>query len=231
MLKLIKLEWKKHILWKYIRNAVIVTASFLGLLLLISSDPSTTTTFIEQTGKSEINSLTEMFLNMAYLVFTGAMMSTFVVSAYENKMIHLMFSYPINRKKILLSKIFAVSIFNFFALTFSKLFIYTVLLFIGSTTLTGVPMAELSFWISTLLGSVISVSMGCVSLLIGLKTKSSKTTLIASFVIMLVIMQLTQGNIFPYHSINGIIAYPIQFVVAIIAIFLSIYNVETKDVM
>ena len=44
------------------------------------------------------------------------MLSTFVVSEYENKLIHLMFSYPIKRRTIMASKILAVCIFNFIAL-------------------------------------------------------------------------------------------------------------------
>ena len=121
MLKLIQLEWKKHTVFKYIRNAVIITAVLLGLLFLIASDPGTGK-IVAQTGKSEIHSLTDMFMNMAYLVFTGAMLSTFVIGEYENKLIQLMFSYPIKRQKIILSKVLAVCIFSFTALILSKPF-------------------------------------------------------------------------------------------------------------
>ena len=38
---------------------------------------------------------------MAFLVFTGIMLSVFIVSAYKNKTINIMFSYPIKRQKIL----------------------------------------------------------------------------------------------------------------------------------
>lgn len=42
----------------------------------------------------------ELFTNMAYLIFTGVMLSTFIVSAYKNKTMNLMFSYPIKRQEI-----------------------------------------------------------------------------------------------------------------------------------
>ena len=126
MLKLIKLEWQKHSLWKYIRNAMITTIVLLGMLILIASDPSTGE-ITEMTGKSTIQTLTDMFMNMAYFAFTGTMLSSFVVSEYENKLINLMYSYPIKRRKILVAKVISVCVFNFIALWLSKLLAYTVL--------------------------------------------------------------------------------------------------------
>lgn len=229
MLKLIHLEWKKHTLWKYVRNAAIVTIALLGLLMLISSDDGTGK-LVAQTGKSEIHSLTEMFLNMAYLVFTGAMLSTFVVSEYENKLIHLMFSYPIKRRKIMVSKVLAVCIFNFIALLVSKLLVYGVLMVTRSPEALGIQMGELSFWTGTLLGAVISICSGCISLLVGMKMKSSKAALISAFVIMLAVMGVTQGNILPYTSFMSVMAYAAQVILAAAAIGLATYNIETEDI-
>lgn len=229
MLKLIHLEWKKHTLWKYIRNTAIMTAALMGLLMLISSDASTGK-IVVQTGKSEIHSLTEMFLNMAYLVFTGAMLSTFVMNEYENKLIHLMFSYPIKRRKIMVSKILAVCIFNFAALLVSKLLVYTVLIITRSSGALGIYMGDLSFWTNALLGAAISVCSGCIPLLAGMKTKSSKATLIFSFVIMFVVLGVTQGNILPYHSFMGMLCYAAQILLAAIAVILATYGIETEDI-
>lgn len=229
MLKLIHLEWKKHTLWKYVRNAAIVTIALLGLLMLISSDDGTGK-LVAQTGKSEIHSLTEMFLNMAYLVFTGAMLSTFVVSEYENKLIHLMFSYPIKRRKIMVSKVLAVCIFNFIALLVSKLLVYGVLMVTRSPEALGIQMGELSFWTGTLLGAAISICSGCISLLVGMKMKSSKAALISAFVIMLAVMGVTQGNILPYTSFMSVMAYVAQVILAAAAIGLATYNIETEDI-
>lgn len=229
MLKLIRLEWKKHTLWKYVRNAAIVTAALLGLLMLISSDAGTGK-MVVQTGKSEIHSLTEMFLNMAYLVFTGAMLSTFVVSEYENKLIHLMFSYPIKRRKIMVSKILAVCIFNFFALLVSKLLVYAVLVAARSAEALGISMGDLSFWIGTLLGAIISVCSGCIPLLVGMKMKSSKAALISAFVIMLAVLGVTQGNVLPYNSFMGMMYYAVQILLAVVAVVAATYGIETEDI-
>lgn len=229
MLKLIRLEWKKHTLWKYVRNACIATIALLGLLMLISSDAGTGK-IVAQTGKSEIHSLTEMFLNMAYLVFTGAMLSTFVVSEYENKLIHLMFSYPIKRSKIMVAKILAVCIFNFATLVASKFLVYGILVTTRSAKTLGIYMGDLSFWTGTLLGAIFSICSGCIPLLVGMKMKSSKATLIASFIIMLAVLGVTQGNILPYNSFAGMMCYASQILLAVIAVILATYSIETEDI-
>ncbi|HIX14698.1 MAG TPA: ABC transporter permease [Candidatus Hungatella pullicola] len=229
MLKLIRLEWKKHALWKYIRNAAITTAAFIGLLILIASDPSTGEMVLE-TGKSTIHSLTEMFMNMAYLVFTGVMFASFVVAEYENKLMHLMFSYPIKRKKIMLAKIFSVFLFNFIVLLLSKLLIYLILIITKGTEATGIYTDDLSFWSNTILSAFLSICSSCFALVVGMKMKSSKACVISAFVVMLVILGITQGNVISYLSVNGTIAYLMQIAGAFLALFLSIHNIETEDV-
>ncbi len=230
MLKLIKLEWQKHSLWKYIRNGAITTIVLLGMLMLIASDPSTGE-IVATTGNSAIQTLTDMFMNMAYFAFTGTMLASFVVSEYENKLIHLMYSYPIKRKKILSAKIISVCIFNFIALWLSKLLAYTVLPLTGFRSASTLHINSFSALGNSLLNTAVTVCGGCIVLFIGMKKKSSKATIIASFVLMLVILQTTQGNVLPYTSIGGIAGYVIQIIGAFAAVFLSIRRAEIEDVM
>lgn len=128
MLKLIRLEWKKNRIGHYIRIAVILAAilclfifalAFLG----IADDPDTGMPDAAP-GNETISSSIELFSGMSFLVFTGVMLSSFVVGAYQNKTMNLMFSYPIKRQKILVSQMLAVWIFNFTALALTKLLLY-----------------------------------------------------------------------------------------------------------
>lgn len=230
MLKLIRLEWKKHTVWKYIRNAAITTASIVAILLLMSSD-ATTGELALGTGKSVIHAVTELYFNMAFLVFTGAMLASFIVSEYENKLINLMFSYPIKRKKVLLAKVLSVCIFNFLALVLSKAIAYAALLLANFEAAESIDILSFTALGSSLLSGIFSVCGGCIVLLIGMKMKSARATLIAAFVLMLVVMGITQGNVLPYTSINGIIGYVIQIAGAWIAVFWAIRGAETEDVM
>lgn len=128
MLKLIKLEWKKNRTGTYMRNAVILA----GLLCLfvfalaylgIANDPDTGLPDAAA-GNGTISAPIELFTSMSFLIFTGVMLSAFIISAYKNKTMNVMFSYPIKRQKILVSQMLAVWIFNFIALVLTKLFIY-----------------------------------------------------------------------------------------------------------
>ena len=101
MLKLIRLEWKKNNVGKYIRNVVIMSALiclfiFALCYLGIANDPDTGVPDAAP-GNSAISSSIELFTSMAFLVFTSVMLSTYIVSAYKNKTMNLMFSYPIKR--------------------------------------------------------------------------------------------------------------------------------------
>lgn len=229
MLKLIRLEWGKNQIGKYVRNAAILTATLLILIIAMASELNADTT-IPLYGKSMVNVSVELFTHMSYIVFTGVMLSAFIVSAYEKKTINLMFSYPIRRQKILLSKIISIWIFNFFALIMSKLLIYIALLLTQSFThisTTSIQIGDLSFWLNIIFSSSVMISISHISLLVGLKMKSTKATIVTSIIVVL----FTQGNIGTYTLINSVPFYTILFILSFVSVFLSIYNVETKDVM
>ena len=227
MLKLIRLEWKKNKIGKYIFKAAIMTV-ILSLLIVGMAGELEAVETVQAYGTSMINASVDLFTNMAYIILTGVMLSTFIVGAYEKRMMHLMFSYPINRKKILLSEIFAVWIFNFVAMAVSKVFIYLILLaarpFLGISA-AGIQFGALSFWMNILIGSAAMVSISYIALPVGLLMKSSKAAIVAAVIIML----LTQGNIGKATLVNNIPFYGIMLFLAVWAVFLAIHGVEIKD--
>lgn len=86
---------------------------------------------------------------------------------------------------------------------------------------------DLSFWLDIIFSSAVMISISFISLLIGLKMKSSKATIVTSIIVVLI----TQGNIGTYTLINSVPIYTILLVLSFVSVFLSIYNVEAKDVM
>lgn len=228
-MKLIRLEWKKNNILKYIRNAGITTVVLLLFMIMAARELETEET-IEMYGKGMLDSSVGMFVHMSYIIFTGVMIATFIIGAYEKKTMNLMFSYPIKRSKIILAKVYAVWIFNFLAMVSSKIIIYLVLIltksFIGITA-ESIPIGDLSFWLDIILSSMAMVSVSFVALLIGLKTKSSRATIVAS----VIIVCFTQGNIGSATLANNIPFYVILLAVAIGAVYLSICNIETKDLL
>lgn len=232
--KLIKLEWKKNNIGKYIRNACLLTAILCLFLFAmafwgIAEDPDGTLDAAE--GLEVISASIEMFTDISFLIFTGVMMASFIISAYKNKTMNLMFSYPIKRQKILASQMIAVWLFNFMALVLAKLLIYGCI-YIGSLRMESpfvidFQMTSLSFYISLLLKSIVTVSMGFIALFVGMMMKSSKAAIVASFLLVL----LTQANIGDFSlAHNRIVPF---FLTAVSFVFagLSILHAETKDLM
>ena len=98
MFKLIRLEWKKNNVGKYIRNAVIMAALiclfiFALCYLGIANDPETGVPDAAP-GNSAVSPSIELFTSMAFLIFTGVMLSAYIVNAYKNKTMNLMYQRP-----------------------------------------------------------------------------------------------------------------------------------------
>lgn len=233
MLKLIKLEWKKNNIGKYVRNAMI-TAAILCLFIFalayqgIANDPDTGVPDVVS-GNETISAFIELFTSMSFLVFTSVMLSSFIINAYKNKTMNLMFSYPIKRQKILVSEMLAVWIFNVAALVLTKLLIYSCILLGSRYRVSSFPidfsMASYGFYMQLILKSMITVTMSFITLFIGMAMKSSKAAIISSFLLIL----LTQGNIGDLTLANNMVLPVILTVVSLGFAFLSVHKVEVVD--
>ncbi len=234
MLKLIKLEWKKNQIGKYIRGAVIMA----GLLLLfvfalaflgIANDPDGT--LDAAPGTEVISAPIELFTSMAFLIYTSVMLASFIVSAYKNKTMNLMFSYPIKRQKLLVSQMMAVWLFNVTALTFTKLLIYSCIFitagFMDSSFVIDFQIGSFGFYIQLILKSVVIVSMSFIALFVGMAMKSSKATMVTSFLLIF----LTQANIGDFTMAGNALFPAILTVISVVFAVLAVYHVEDKDLI
>lgn len=234
MLKLVRLEWKKNNIGKYIKG-VIIMAALLGLFVFalaflgIANDPDGT--LDAAPGTDVISAPIELFTSMAFLIYTSVMLATFIVSAYKNKTMNLMFSYPIKRQKILASQMIAVWTFNFAALILTKLAIYMCVFFgakfMQSSFVVDFSIGSLSFYIQLILKSVVIVSMSFIALFVGMSLKSSKATIVTSFLLIF----LTQANIGDFTMAGNAVFPIILTAISLLFAALSIINVESKDLM
>lgn len=234
MLKLIKLEWRKNNIGKYIRNALILAGClclfiFALAFLGIANDPDGTLDAAE--GMNAISAPIELFTSMSFLIFTSVMLSSFIVSAYKNKTMNLMFSYPIKRKKILASQMLAVWLFNFAALVLTKLAVYFCIFtgskWMPSSFIIDFNVGDLSFYLQLILKSGVIVSISFIALFVGMIKKSSKSTIVTSFLLIF----LTQANVGNF-SMAGNALFPVVLTaLSFLFAFLSIYNVERKDLL
>lgn len=235
MWKLIKLEYKKNNIGKYIRNAVML-AGILCLFLFafaylgIANDPETGVPDAAP-GNHAISSTIELFTAMSFLVFTCVMLSSFIVSAYQNGTMNLMYSYPVKRKKILISQMLSVWLFNFGALVITKLLLYGSILsgslFWTSSFPLDFHMDSLDFYIQLLMKSAVTVTMSFIALFIGMALKSSRAVIISSFLLIL----LTQANIGELTLAGNGVFPLILTIISLLFAFLSIVGAETLDLM
>lgn len=234
MLKLVRLEWKKNNIGKYIKG-VIIMAALLGLFVFalaflgIANDPDGT--LDAAPGTDVISAPIELFTSMAFLIYTSVMLASFIVSAYKSKTMNLMFSYPIKRQKILASQMIAVWTFNFAALILTKLAIYMCVFFgakfMQSSFTVDFSIGSLSFYIQLILKSVVIVSMSFIALFVGMAFKSSKATIVTSFLLIF----LTQANIGDFTMAGNAVFPIILTAISLLFAALSIVNVESKDLM
>lgn len=233
MWKLMKLEWKKNNMKKFLAKAAAVTVIIFLMILAVSGELAGMET-VEVYGKSMIGTGVDMCANMAFILCTAVMLSSLVISAYKDKTMDLMFAYPIRRQKILISKMLLVWLFNFFALVLCKFIIYGGLILASplahisiESILPGGMGADVSFYLEILINSAIMVSISFTALFIGMRMKSSKAAMVAACIVML----LTQGNIGSYTLINNIPFYIVMIVLAAASVFLCVHGVEIKDVV
>ncbi len=228
MLKLIRMEWKTNRIGKYIRNAVILTASLLAFSMLVGAELDRDVPPVY--GKSMLIAGVDLFSHMGYIIFTGVMLAVFITGAYENRTINLLFSYPIKRRKIIAAKLLAVWIFNYAALVLSKLAIYVGLFLTSPFTgisVGDIRLGEASFYLNILISSAVMVSISFVALLIGTWMHSSKSVIVAAVILTF----FTQGNIGEFTLSGSIPFYIVLMLLSIASVVLLIADVEKKDVM
>lgn len=229
MLKLIRMEWKTNRIGKYIRSAVILTASLFAFSLLMASELDSDTSAALY-GKSMVNASVDLLTHMAYIIFTGVMLAAFIVGAYENRTMNLLFSYPIKRRKILAAKMLAVWLFNYGALVLSKLAIYAGLLL--TSPYTGISGKDIRpgdafFYLDILISSGVMVSISFPALLVGMWMHSSRAVIVTAVILTF----FTQGNIGEFTLSGSVPFYSALILLSIAAVALVIAGVEKRDVM
>ena len=86
---------------------------------------------------------------------------------------------------------------------------------------------SLSFYVGLILKSVVIVSMSFIALFVGMALKSSKATIITSFLLIF----FTQANVGDFTMANNAVFPVILTIISLGFAVLSIYNVESKDLI
>lgn len=106
MRHLMKLELRKTPFLRYVlisAAAIILDMFFVFVALNDSSDSARTFADTFRT--------VQMIFAFVYVIFFAVLVSALVISEYNNKTILIMFTYPVDRKKVIISKLFIIILF------------------------------------------------------------------------------------------------------------------------
>ena len=122
MLHLMKLELKKFKLGWYVKRAIIANIVILALMIFVSI-------IAQVEGDAEIRNpetillMASAIVRATFIIFGSVLIARLIIGEYKDKTILLMFSYPINRKKTMVSKLPITAIVTFITVIVSNTFV------------------------------------------------------------------------------------------------------------
>lgn len=226
-----RLEMRKYKLGVYIRSALIANLIIFGFLCLIS--------FVEKfegeaifTDYATAFLLIDTIVRATFLVFASVLMARIVIGEFNNKLITVLFMYPINRIKLMLSKLIIVVLFTFICMIVSNVLLYAAFYIFDSfadvvpAKLTASLIAQKAVWIP--IDAALSSMIALIPLYFGMRKYSSATTIVSSFLLAIVVCQDTNG----FSVFTSFISVAVLLAgVGVFLAFLSIRKIEHADVV
>ncbi|MEQ3591693.1 MULTISPECIES: ABC transporter permease [Bacillus] len=229
MLRLMKLELKKFKIGWYVRGAIIANIAILALLIFVS--------IVSQIeGDPEIRD-PQMILLMAstlvratFIIFGSVLIARLIISEYKNKTILLMFSYPINRRKMMSSKLAITATLTFLTVILSNILVVGIFYGIDSyfsiipNPFTVDQLMQEGIKLVPL--AIATAGMSLIPLYFGMRKRSVPTTIVSSLIVVLIAM-----NSNPTFSTATFL--PLQLALAAIGVVIAYYgikNIEKEDV-
>ncbi|WP_068614147.1 ABC transporter permease [Paenibacillus tuaregi] len=230
MLKLIRLELKKNRMGGYIKGVIIANLVIIAFLSLVYYGGIEEMDRLLQTYEGLFD-MAGTIVKVTFVIFASAIMSRMIIDEYKAKTIQLMFMYPISRKKILAAKLMIIFVFTVVTILLSTAFIDALIIVVDrffniiEEPLTSTILAQTS--IKVLITSLSAGGISLIPLFFGMRKYSTPATIISSFLVVGLISSNNGGV-----NLSDIIAIPITLgLVGVITAFLTIRNVNTKDVI
>lgn len=106
-----KLEIKKYKLTKYIKGIFIATVCIIAFITVSLIDSMTDPKQTKDTYDSIIRML-NLLVTGTFVIFSSVLTAKYIIGEYKDRTILLMFTYPIKREKIILTKLAMVCSFT-----------------------------------------------------------------------------------------------------------------------
>ncbi|MFU2029633.1 hypothetical protein CN582_17785 [Bacillus wiedmannii] len=229
MLRLMKLEMKKFKLGWYVRGVIIANIAILALLISMSiisqieGDP-------EIRDPQMILLAASTLVRATFIIFGSVLIARLIIGEYKNKTILLMFSYPINRKKMMASKLAITAIVTFITVIVSNILVVGIFFGIDSYF----SILPNSFTVDQLVQegiklvplAIATAGMSLIPLYFGMRKRSVPTTIVSSLIVVSIAMNSNPA--FPTTTL-----LPLQLALAAIGVAIAYYgikNIEKEDI-
>lgn len=231
MFHLIKLEQQKNKLGWFVKGTIVATIFILVFSCLLP--------IMERNdGQHGINNTADYlmfigaFVRGVFIVFAAVLIAKIIIEEFKNRTILVMFSYPINRKKILSAKLILIFCMTFIAMTISNIIV--IIAFFGlnqivhlTSVMNLTPADFLAAIVKLILFNLATAGAALVPLYFGMIKYSTPATIISS----LLIVMVTSSSVGPNFSLASIIYIPLGLALIAFGIVASaIRKIDRIDV-
>ncbi|QTD40321.1 ABC transporter permease [Sporosarcina sp. Te-1] len=218
MFNLVRLELKKESFKWYFIGAIIANVLILALVIPIQ--------YVEKIETDEMFMITGALVRAVFMIFGAVLLSKLIIEEYKNKTIFLMYTYPIQRKKLIAAKLLLAGSLTFITIAISSAIVATVYFIIHNMFQLSpnvIPVQRLSIEILSMFKFAIAAAgASLIPLYFGLRRQSVPATLLSS---LLVVTIISQSN--PWFSLADNIYISLAF--AVIGVFIAFWTIRNVD--
>ncbi|MEW9095505.1 MAG: ABC transporter permease [Clostridiaceae bacterium] len=233
MLQLIKLEVKKYKLKRYIKGVIIAILCIMAFLTMSFIDTISHPQQEMDTYKSVLWMI-NVLVTGTFLIYSSALMAKIIIGEYRDKTILVMFSYPINRRKLIFTKLFIVVLFTMSCILIGNVLCTLFVVILDSFVDVVAGSFNLSY-ISSFMIFLGSVFMGGILSLLpftfGMRKRSVASTIVSA-VLIVCLMQPIIGRDPDLRNtlIKLIIIAVVSISVAVHTLRKEISNIDNLDI-
>ena len=175
--------------------------------------------------------LISAMVRMVFIIFAAVLLAKLVIEEYKSRTILILFSYPINRKKIIASKLLIIGLLTFVTILLSNIFVAGAVFVINyyfEVIAISVTASEFIKEVIKMIPLAIAAAgTSLIPLYFGMRKHSVPTTILSSFLVVAVACSYN-----PEFSTATFL--PLQLGLAAIGVMIAYYgirNIEKEDMV
>ncbi|QGH32870.1 ABC transporter permease [Gracilibacillus salitolerans] len=235
MIDLMKFEIKRNKIRTFVLASIFISIAMMGFIYLFAYAPQLEPNDPDLLLFSSYNNIVTLYgaVSMtAFCTLASVMYSRFIIDEYTGDRLILLFSYPLNRKKILLVKFSVVIIFIFLSIVICNLIVFSIF---GITELIH-PLVEetitikyiVDTGITTAIMAVLAASISIIATGVGFIKKSIPATIISAIILSSLFCNIVAGSL--ENQSLMIIPVVIAAIVGTIVIIMLMQKVDQMEV-